>query len=220
MALENLYQCTQEELQDLPQQLAEAFFNDDLYVTAFPKEATRMECMVYYFQHYLTAIGPNSMFLADCEDKNTIMVVYDSRRYQKKAYMKRLLRLNIKLIKLLPMMGFHPFLNLVKGWDMFSSRWLKDFERDDHFHLDLIFTKHEMQHKGIGERMVRELIDEGDIMDMDVSVETHHRENALWYEKLGFVLMNTIVDEENGLHQYCLIARHMEEQTSWIRNIE
>ena len=59
--------------------------------------------------------------------------------------------------------------------------------------------------------MVRELIDEGYIMNMDVSAEVYQKKTALWLEKLGFVLMNTIVDEENDLYQYCLINQQHKE---------
>lgn len=220
MALENLYRCSEDELLDLPQRLAEAFFDDDLYIVAFPNEQKRMDAMVYFFQHYLKAIAPDSVFLADSQELNTIMVVYDSRRYQKKAYMKRLLHMNLKFLHFIPMLGIAQCITLVKEWDMFSSRWLKDFERGAYFHLDLIITRKEKRHQGIAQWMIKELIDEGDIMSMDITVETHQKEHALWYEKLGFVLMNTIVNEENHLHQYCLIERYMKEQKSWIQNIE
>lgn len=220
MALENLYRCTKEELYSLPEHLADVFFTDELYVHAFPKESTRRECMVFFFQHYLEAIAPDCIFLADSKEMNAIMVVYDSRRYQKKAYGMRLLKMNMKFIHFLSMLGVRQFLYLMKNWDMFSSRWINDFETGAYFHLDLLFTQPAMRHQGIATHMVRELIDEGDIMAMDISVETHHYENALWYEKLGFVLMNTIVDEDSGLHQYCLIERYRKESKSWIQNIE
>lgn len=211
MALENLYRCTQEDLTTLTKDLTTAFFEDDLYLQAFPNEKTRRACMEHYFRNYIEAIAPDCIFLADSEEKNCIMVVYDSRRYQRKAYMKRLLKMNLQFTKFLFMMGVKSSIHLLKEWDMFSSRWISNFVHGPYFHLDLIFTKQAMRGKGIGERMVRELIDEGDIMDMDVTVETHHRENAIWYERLGFVLMNTIIDEQNELHQYCLVVHHAKE---------
>lgn len=220
MALENLYQCTQEEMHDLPQRLAEAFYDDDLYQVAFPQKEKRMKCLIYFFRHYLTAIAPECIFLADSKELNTVMVIYDSRKYQKRQNVKRLLNMNLKFLKFLPMLGPSAFIHLIREWDMFTSRWLNDFERGEYFHLDLIFTRPENRHQGIAEQMIRELIDEGNIMFMDITVETHHKENAIWYEKLGFVLMNTIVNEDNNLHQYCLINRYRKEQTSWTQNIE
>lgn len=211
MALENLYQCSQAEIEFLYRDLTTAFFDDDLYQVAFPDVSTRKACMQHYFKYYLQAIGPDCTFLADSEEKNCIMVVYDSRKCDTKSYIKRMCIMNFHFLKFIFLLGIKQSFALLKEWDMFSSRWTKDFVRSDSFHLDLIFTKQEKQHQGIAERMVRELIDEGDIMDMDVTVETHHRKNALWYEKLGFVLMNTIVDSSNNLHQYCLLVRNTKE---------
>ena len=47
MALENLYQCTPSQLQDLPEKLAEAFYFSPLFQIAFPDEAKRRN--VWYF---------------------------------------------------------------------------------------------------------------------------------------------------------------------------
>lgn len=211
MALENLYQCTQAEIEFLYRDLTTAFFDDDLYQIAFPDESTRKACLQHFFKYYIEAMRPDCTFLADSEEKNCIMMVYDSRKCVKKNYYQRLIKMNIHFLRFIFILGIRQSINLVREWDMFSSRWTKDFVRSEFLHLDLIFTKKQMQHQGIAERMVRELIDEGDIMDMDITVETHHKKNAVWYEKLGFVLMNTIVDSTNNLHQYCLLVRHTKE---------
>ncbi len=220
MALENLYQCTMKDLTDLPQRMAEAFQDHPLFFIAFPKAETRHECLVYFFEQYLSAIAPDSMFLADSEELNTIMIVCDSRRYEHRQYLRRLAKMNLKFLYFIPRLGIRHCISLIRNWDMFSSRWLKDFERDKFFHLDGIFTRKEMRGQGKGEAMIRELLDEGEIMDMDISAEAHEKRTALWLEKMGFVLMNTIVDEESDLYQYCLIARHHKEQKSWIQSIE
>ena len=211
MALENLYQCTPSQLQDLPEKLAEAFYFSPLFQIAFPDEAKRKECMVFYFKQYLYAIAPEALFLADSEDMHTIMIVCDSRRYQQKEYYKRLCKMNLRFVRFVKKLGAKQCLYLIKHWDMFSSRWMKDFKRKHYFHLDMIITDTTARNHGIAERMVRELIDEGDIMDMDVSAEVYHKDMALWLEKMGFILMNTIVDEENDLHQYCLINQQHKE---------
>lgn len=219
MALENLYRCTKEELTDLPQRMAEAFLDNPLFLVAFPKETNRRECLTYFFEQYLTAIAPDSMFLADGEELNTIMIVCDSRRYRHRQYLRRLVRMNLKFAHFIPRLGLTHCFSLIRNWEMFSSRWLKDFERDKFFHLDVIFTCRDMRGCGKGEAMIRELLDEGEIMDMDISVEAYDKKTALWLEKMGFILMNTIVDEDNDLYQYCLIARHHKEQKSWIQSI-
>lgn len=220
MALENLYQCTWEECENLPNQMADIFFHDVLFEAMFPKEATRKTCLRLFFSEYLKAFGPDSMILADSADRNAYMVIYDKRSTHQPSYFKRMCRMNAKLIRLLPKMGGRNFLHLLKNWDLLSHHWVKSFERDPYLHLDFIFTNDQMRHQGIAKQMVRELVDEGDIMDMDVCVHTFQKQRAVWYEQLGFVLMNTIVDEESGFSQYCLIARHEKERTSWIQSIE
>ncbi len=211
MALENLYQCTPSQLQTLPEKLADAFYNSPLFQIAFPNEKQRKECMVFYFKQYLYTIAPEALFLADSEEMNTIMIVCDSRRFNQKEYYKRLCKMNLRFVRFVRKLGLKHCLYLIKHWDMFSSRWMKDFERSEHFHLDMMITDAGQRHQGNAERMVRELIDEGDIMNMDVSAEVYQKKTALWLEKLGFVLMNTIVDEENDLYQYCLINQQHKE---------
>ncbi len=211
MALENLYRCSDQQLQALPEKLTEAFYNHPLFQVAFPEESKRSQCMQYFFKQYLDAIAPEALFLADSEQMRTVMIVCDSRRHQKKAYMKRLLRMNIRFIHLIPLIGLRQSIYLIRHWDMFSSRWFKDIKRNHYFNLYMIINDAAKRNRGIAERMVRELIDEGDIMDMDISAEVYQKDMALWLEKMGFILMNTIVDEENHLHQYCLIAQHHKE---------
>jgi len=211
MALENLYQCSDHQRQALPERLSEAFYNHPLFQVAFPDESKRSQCMQYFFKQYLDAIAPEALFLADSEQLRTVMIVCDSRRHHKKESMKRLLKMNLRLIHLLPMIGLRQSIYLIRHWDMFSHRWFQDFKRNHNFHLNMIISDAAKRNKGIAEWMVRELIDEGDIMDMDISAEVYQKEMALWLEKMGFILMNTIVDEENHLHQYCLIAQHHKE---------
>lgn len=215
MALENLYQCTQDEVSILYKEFTTAFFNDDLYKIAFPDLETRRDCMDYFFKHYIDAIAPDCMFFADSAAMNCVMVVYDSRKYNRKynkrTYVKRLLQMNFRFLHFIKLMGFMKAFRLVKEWEMFSSRWTKDFVIGPHFHLDLIFTMKEKSCQGLATRLIEELVDEGNIMSMDVTIETHHKDHAQWYEGLGFVLMNTIVYAGSDLHQYCLLARHSKE---------
>lgn len=211
MALENLYRCSGEEIKTLYKDLTTAFFDDDLYVLAFPNESTRKQCMEFYFQYYIEAILPESYVLADSDKLQTIMVVCDSRKYQKKSYVWRLFKMNIKFLKIVKLIGIRQAYMLSREWDMFSSRWVKDFLANDYFHLDLIFTKEGMQKQGIASKMVQDLLDEAHNMDMDISVETHHANNVAWYETMGFVLMNTIIDAKSDLHQYCMIHRNQKE---------
>lgn len=211
MALENLYQCSKAEVSSLYIDLAKAFYTDDLYHVAFPNEDTRKQCMEYFFKHYLKAIAPECYFLADSKERNAVMVIYDSRRYNRRSYWFRLLKMNVKFLKFIKLIGIKNSIKLLREWDMFSSRWVKSFVTKEHFHLDLIYTNEEYRKQGVALKMIKELLDEAIIMEMDVSVETHHEDNANWYKKMGFVLMNTVVDAASDLHQYCLLIRNLKE---------
>lgn len=217
MALENLYQLSEEQCRRLPRQLSEAFFAHPLFCASFPDETTRKECIAFFMTHYLQMLKPYAMFLADSEEMNAVMVVYDSRRFERKAYWQALLRMDLKLLYIVRLLGIRRSIRFAMDWDAFSKRWVRYFERNAYFHLELLYAKEEKKNTLVN--VLGELIDEGDIMDMNISVKASDKESALWYERMGFVLMNTIVDEESGLHQYCLIARHHKEQKSWIQDI-
>lgn len=213
MALENLYRCTNQQIDQLYRELTTVFFNDPLYVAAFPQEAKRRECMDLFFQQYIRAIASSSIFLADSAALQSVMVIYDSRRYRRFSYVWKLIKMNVHFLRFITLLGVKQSFRLLKEWDMFTSRWIKDFAANAYFHLDLVFTKPEAQHQGIATKMVKELLDEARIMDMDVTVETHELANKEWYESLGFVLMNTIVDEHQDLHQYCMLIRNNKKES-------
>ena len=213
MALENLHRCTQAEIDQLYLELTTIFFDDPLYTTAFPDEEKRRVCMELFFQQYIRAIAPFCLFLADSEAMQSVMVIYDSRRHRSVAYIWNMIKMNTHFLRFLALLGWKQSFQLLKEWDMFTSRWTKDFVAQAYFHLDLVYTKQSAQHQGIATYMVKELLDEAGIMDMDVTVETHELANKKWYESLGFVLMNTIMDERQGLKQYCMLIRNQKKES-------
>ncbi len=218
MALENLYQLTMDQWENLPNVLGEAFAEHPLFCHVFPQAEKRKECITFFMTHYLRMVAPYALFLADSEAMNAVMIVYDSRRYSRRDYGKALLQMNVKLAHLMTMIGLRDTWHLIKEWETFSKRWVNDFERHAYFHLEMVYAKADQKQKM--DYLIRELVDEGDIMEMNISVKACDKESALWYERMGFTLMNTIVDEESDLRQYCLIAKHHKEQKTWIRNIE
>lgn len=212
MAFENLYQCNEQDITVLYKDLAAAFYDDDLYITVFPDEATRLECLQFFFRNYVEAIRSSCHFLADNDEMNSIMVVYDSRREQAFRYYLKLIRMNFRFLKFVNILGsFQKSVKVLKDWDMFTSRWTKEFVHGESFHLDMIITKEEARKGGRGSFLVKELLDEAQIMNMDVTVETHHEENASWYESLGFMLVNTFTHTGNDVKQFCLLIRNKEE---------
>ena len=217
MAFENLYQLNEEQYQNLPARLGEAFFLHPLFCRLFPNAQVRKTCITYFMSQYLKLLAPYALCLAESEAMHAVIIVYDSRRYVRKEYWRALLQMDFHLLALVKQLGIRDMLHFIKELESLSKRWVIDFERKAYFYVELVFAS-EMHHKE-ALQLVRELIDEGDIMDMNVAVKTSDKESALWYERLGFTLMNTIVDEESGLDQYCLIAKHHKEQKSWIQDI-
>ncbi len=209
MALENLYSLTEKEIANLYKELAKSFDSNALFKSVFQDINTRQRLMEVYFQEYIRAIAPDCTFYADSIQRNCVMVVFDSRKYNKGLYFFRLVRMCIKMTKMV-FIDSSSFIQFVKNWDMFTSRWLHDFIQEAHFHLDLLYTKEAYRKQGLATKMVLELAKDAQEFGIDITVETHEERGLSFYEQMGFTLMNTISHPSNPLKQYCLIMRNKE----------
>lgn len=208
MGLSNLYHLNDEEIALLYKDLSENFFDDDLYITIFPSNASRKKALPFLFKHYLKAIQSNCYIVADSEDKNSIMVVYDSSKESFFPYAMKLVWFNIKMaFMMLRIHSFTSITHMIECVDMFTSRWVKGFVSGESFHIDLLFTRESARQKGLAGTLIREVMDEAKIVEYDITIETHHKSNLSLYEGLGFKLMSTISHEEYDLEQYCLLLR-------------
>lgn len=207
MALENLYSLNDKEIDLIYKDLAQNFYNDDLYVAIFPNKKTRLELLEIFFQEYIKFMKPYCHFYADSVERLSVMVVYDSRKYKSFSYHRRMLLMNIRMLKLMKAEPAAPF-QALHSWEMFTSRWVKDFVNKDFFHLDLLYTKKEFRMQGLSSRMLMELVRDAYDLNMDITMETHHDDNLRLYEQFGFILMNTIMVESLKLKQYCLLLRN------------
>lgn len=207
MALENLYSLNKKEISMIYKDLAINFCKDDLYVAVFPNDETRLEVLEIFFQEYIKAMEPYCHFYADSAQRLSVMMVFDSRKYKhhKIKYRRSMAFMNVKMLKLMKAEVPAPF-QALKSWDMFTSRWVDEFVNKDYFHLDLLYTKEQFRMQGLSSKMLIELVRDAYDLGMDITMETHHNDNIRFYEKFGFVLMNTISD--NKLKQYCLLLRN------------
>lgn len=212
MAFQDLYQLSDDEIAELDELLCENFMQDELYCTVIPEERKRKYVLTYFFRHYIKCIQPNCHFLADSPDCNSVMVVYDTSLEDTFLYNLRLLWMNIKLLPLLIGLGsFSSIRRVFSCYDMFTSRWVKQFIHTYAFHLDLLYTKEQMRGKGLGALMLQHVIEEATLRQWDITMETHHVENLSLYKRVGFKEMLMITHEDYTLHQYCLLFRIKED---------
>lgn len=207
MALENLYALNPSEIALIYKDLAENFYDDELYATVFPDEEYRMQALEIFFKEYIRGMMPYCTFYADSAQRISVMVVFDSRKCQQFSYMRRMAGMNLRMTKLFnadPVALFRA----VKYWDMFTSRWTRNFVNKDYFHLDLLYTKKNFRMQGLASRMLIELIRDAQHLEMDVTMETNAKDNLMYYQQFGFVLMNTISLTDVNLKQYCLMIRN------------
>lgn len=207
MALENLYALNKSEIALIYKDLAENFYNDELYMTVFPDKKYRKQALEVYFKEYIRAIAPYCTFYADSVQRISVMVVYDSRKYSGFAYMRRMIGMNLRLLKLFNVEPKALF-NAIKCWDMFTSRWVKNFVKKDYFHLDLLFTNKNFRMQGLASKMLIELVRDAQHLNMDITMETHNKDNLPYYQQFGFVLMSTISDPNYNLKEYCMMIRN------------
>lgn len=209
MSFTGIYELSDFEIATIYQEMAENFYDDELYKTIFPNETSRKRLVKYFFKHYLAAIRSNSHFIADSKEKKCVAVVYDSRLEVSWKYHLRLLLLNIKMIPmLLSLFSFQSIWHVIKCWDMFTSRWVKEFVNKDSYHVDMLYTKKETRRQGLAMHMLEIICEDAKEQRMDVTIETHHEGNLSMYERSGFKLMSVITHETYDLKQYCMLIRN------------
>ena len=141
MPLSEFYLMNDEQIASLHEQLAENFYDDDLYKTVFMDDRTRLKTLRYLFRHYVKALKPYCHFLADSAECRSVMVVWDSTLEQPLQYHLQLLWLNLKMIPMLAgLRSVKSIRHVIECWDMFTSRWIQEFVQGDYLHLDLFFT--------------------------------------------------------------------------------
>ena len=213
MPLSEFYLMNDEQIASLHEQLAENFYDDDLYKTVFMDDRTRLKTLRYLFRHYVKALKPYCHFLADSAERRSVMVVWDSTLEQPLQYHLQLLWLNLKMIPMLAgLRSVKSIRHVIECWDMFTSRWIQEFVQGDYLHLDLFFTAKELRGTGIGSAMLKALLVHAQEIGKDVTMETHHAESLSLYYRAGFVLMSEITHPDHDIHQYNLMRKCIREE--------
>ena len=75
MPLSEFYLMNDEQIASLHEQLAENFYDDDLYKTVFMDDRTRLKTLRYLFRHYVKALKPYCHFLADSAECRSDRVI-------------------------------------------------------------------------------------------------------------------------------------------------
>ena len=83
MPFDNLYQLREYQVQTVYKQFAVSFKDDDLYCTLYEDEVKRMKFLQYFFKQYIKLIERYCYFVADSEECNSVMVVFDSKKESK-----------------------------------------------------------------------------------------------------------------------------------------
>lgn len=211
MAFTNVYTCNERQIEQLYKTMAENFFEDDLYRTVFPDPSSRKRLLSYFFRHYLHTIRPYAHFIADSKEMNAVMVIYDSSLEVSWKYHLRLLKLNMEMVPMLiSLRSWSSIRHVIQCWDMFTSRWVKEFVIDDSYHIDLLYTVQTARGQGLAKHLLQVVCADARDKGYDVTLETHEHENLGLYEHLGFKLMSVITHPNVTLKQYCLLIRSSE----------
>ena len=209
MALENLYSLTEEEISSIYKDFADNFASHIIFTSFFKNTKKRKKLMEIYFQAYIQMIAPYCTFYADSIQKENMMVILDTRKYQKGAHIARMIKMYMKLSKMV-WIDISAFIHIIKNRDILMSQWVDEFIKEPYLHLKFIYVKEYKQRHEMLERMLLELKNDAQILHMNVAMEVYKEEGLKQYEELGFALMNTISYRSFSFQQYCLIMQYKE----------
>ena len=107
----------------------------------------------------------------------------------------------IKGIKIVTLVGFKGYLEIIKDLVLNGSDWLDDLE--NYIHLDLIVVKPSRKGQGFGKRMIHNIIEEANQRKCNLTLETHNFSNREMYKHFGFVDYKVLEEEE--CTEFCMI---------------
>ena len=144
---------------------------------------------------------------ADSPDLNSLLVVSDEAEDYNifKYYMSELhalLKTDTYLILEDPSMKI--FRNFMLGKDYLNSRWTDQLHQKNRLHIIYLAVDPQMQHHGLADRLLTEVIAYAQKHRMMISLETHNEKNVGMYEHFGFKVFG-VLERHFGLKQYCLI---------------
>ena len=210
MESENLYRVQEEDLPRLQKLLTVCFAQDPLYHALIPDDDTRERLLPELFSCDLTEFFQTCEIYSDSSELNSILVVSDeSEPYNVLQYClteaKALLTTDGWLIKEDP--SLKTFWNFVQGKDYLNSSWTSQLHTAERLHVIYLAVAPKMQHHGLAEKLMDEVIDYADRHKLMISLETHNPANVSMYEKFGFKLYGIVQKKGFDLKQYCMIKQ-------------
>ena len=94
-----------------------------------------------------------------------------------------------------------------QGKDYLNSSWTSQLHTAERLHVIYLAVAPKMQHHGLAEKLMDEVIDYADRHKLMISLETHNPANVSMYEKFGFKLYGIVQKKGFDLKQYCMIKQ-------------
>lgn len=213
MESDKLYKVQREDLPQLEKMLNLCFAKDPLYQTLIPDPEVRHQLMPELFHCDMDEFYETCEIFADSKELNGLVVVSDEAEpynpfsfYISEA--KAMLHTDAYLIKEDP--SLKTFHNFQKGKDYLNSSWTEQLpQKDQRLHIIYLAVNPEMQHHGIANDLMEEVIHYADANDLMISLETHNQKNVEFYKQYGFKIYG-VMKMNFSLEQYCLIRERKE----------
>ena len=210
MESERLYQVQKEDLPKLENLLTQCFREDPLYHSLIPNKDVRERLMPELFTCDLTEFFETCEIYADSSELNSILVVSDGTEHEAALHnlmvdFFALLKTDGYLIKEDPSLA--TLRKFIQGKDYLNSSWTSQLHTAERLHVIYLAVAPKMQHHGLAEKLMDEVIDYADRHKLMISLETHNPANVSMYEKFGFKLYGIVQKKGFDLKQYCMIKQ-------------
>lgn len=208
MESRTLYRVKQEDLEKIKRLLTVCFREDPLYSSLIPDQKTRERLLPELFECDLTEFFETCEIYADSRELNSIIVLSDESEHYRAMHnwmveLRAQLRTDGYLIREDP--SLTTFWNFIHGKDYLNSRWTDQLHQTRRIHIIYLAVDPRMQHHGLAEHLMRQVIDYAQKNGMMLSLETHNPANVPIYEHFGFKIYGIVQKSEFLLKQYCMI---------------
>ena len=103
--------------------------------------------------------------------------------------------------------GIGDITGIISKLDYLNSSWTSQLHTAERLHVIYLAVAPKMQHHGLAEKLMDEVIDYADRHKLMISLETHNPANVSMYEKFGFKLYGIVQKKGFDLKQYCMIKQ-------------
>ena len=185
MESQKLYRVKEGDLDKLIRILTVCFAEDPLYHALIPDKDTRERLMPELFTCDLTEFFETCEIYADSSELNSILVVSDGTEHEAALHnlmvdFFALLKTDGYLIKEDPSLA--TLRKFIQGKDYLNSSWTSQLHTAERLHVIYLAVTPKMQHHGLAEKLMDEVIDYADRHKLMISLETHNPANVAMYE--------------------------------------